>query len=1006
MGVNSLWTVLGATARPVRLEALSRKKLAVDASIWIYQFLKAVRDLDGNALPQSHIVGFFRRICKLLYFGILPIFVFDGGAPALKRDTINERKQRRQGKSESVRDVAQKLLAIQVQRQLGKKRNTQTDQETVYFEDLPMNQVESQKRFLKKDEFHLPEITEFVVSKNDARVMARQDFDKSLADFDYVDGIDINTVDPKTKEFLDLPMATQYMILSHLRLKSRLRMGYNKDQLEALFPNSMDFSKFQIEQVQKRNFFTQKLMTVSGMDGEVGNVTRRIAGDSDRKYVLAKNDDGYTLALGNGSKSSNPIVLDENGEEEKSQKVEAQPQKAPQETEKVDSDSDSDFEDVLMNELPETQEEKNLQKALIESMYDHYEEFQKSEQNALEKSDASSDVQNVPKEIETKEIKTKEIETKEEDFELGKSFLFQPETESTVQVEPTSDDDLGSSFLFADKQVEDPSSGRSFLFPMEGPATKSRTMPSLKGSEREEPNDIKTAIGANDTTPAIKANDITPAIKANDIITVIKVNGPTPTIKANPVTHAIKATILEEAEVTEDSDIQSREEPESSEEPEPKAVASVPDWFKHDLDTNMHSTDFVNSKPNQLNKYKEDEDAGLITWSEAKEMLGDEEEYENYDADDLQEVSAASFEKPVEKPQKVEVDKPANQTRQAEMLDYDFEEDDENELLQQLRVEADDHETFKTQIRQTHEISLASIDASINNEQLLQEQLQKAKRDSDEVTQTMINDVQELLRRFGIPYITAPMEAEAQCAELYKLNLVDGIITDDSDCFLFGGDKIYKNMFNQKQFVECYIMDEIEAKVGLNQEKMIELALLLGSDYTTGVKGIGPVLAMEILAEFGSLKNFKKWFDESTKTTVAKETNSTGLRKTLMTRVLNGKLYLPDSFPENIITAAYTNPEVDPDKTAFKWGVPSLDEIRSYLMYNVSWPQARVDEVMIPLIRDMNRRKAEGVQSTIGEFFPQEFIEARKELGIGKRMKSAASKLNKRRKTEKQATDL
>ena len=33
-------------------------------------------------------VGFMRRITKLLYFGIKPVFVFDGDAPALKKRTI------------------------------------------------------------------------------------------------------------------------------------------------------------------------------------------------------------------------------------------------------------------------------------------------------------------------------------------------------------------------------------------------------------------------------------------------------------------------------------------------------------------------------------------------------------------------------------------------------------------------------------------------------------------------------------------------------------------------------------------------------------------------------------------------------------------------------------------------------------------------------------------------------------------------------------------------------
>ena len=116
MGVNGLWTVIQPCARPTNLATLNRKRLAVDASIWIYQFLKAVRDKEGNALRNSHIVGFFRRICKLLWFGILPVFVFDGGAPALKRATIQKRQRRREGRREDAVRTAGKLLAVQMQR--------------------------------------------------------------------------------------------------------------------------------------------------------------------------------------------------------------------------------------------------------------------------------------------------------------------------------------------------------------------------------------------------------------------------------------------------------------------------------------------------------------------------------------------------------------------------------------------------------------------------------------------------------------------------------------------------------------------------------------------------------------------------------------------------------------------------------------------------------------------------------------------------------------------------
>ena len=120
-----------------------------------------------------------------------------------------------------------------------------------------------------------------------------------------------------------------------------------------------------------------------------------------------------------------------------------------------------------------------------------------------------------------------------------------------------------------------------------------------------------------------------------------------------------------------------------------------------------------------------------------------------------------------------------------------------------------------------------------------------------------------MLRLFGIPYITAPMEAEAQCAELLNLELVDGIITDDSDVFLFGGGRVFKNMFNQSKTVECFLSTDLDRELGLDRDKLVRLAYLLGSDYTDGLPGVGPVVAMELLTEFDGhdgLHKFKDWW--------------------------------------------------------------------------------------------------------------------------------------------------
>lgn len=174
MGVRGLWEVVAPVARPVKLEALATKRLAIDASIWIYQFLKAMRDSNGNVLKHAHIVGFFRRICKLLFFGIKPVFVFDGGAPALKRTTVSHRQQRRMFKEESAARTAAKLLTLQLHKHAAsQKEKTVSKKKSVTTSDAPKTSGSDEIAYL--DEVNLPK---------DKRTSSTSDNGKRLTKFD------------------------------------------------------------------------------------------------------------------------------------------------------------------------------------------------------------------------------------------------------------------------------------------------------------------------------------------------------------------------------------------------------------------------------------------------------------------------------------------------------------------------------------------------------------------------------------------------------------------------------------------------------------------------------------------------------------------------------------------------------------------------------------------------------------------------------------------------------
>lgn len=77
------------------------RKVAIDASMCLYQFLIAVRSegaqltsVDGET--TSHLMGIFYRTIRLIDNGIKPVYVFDGKPPEMKSGELSKRAERRQ----------------------------------------------------------------------------------------------------------------------------------------------------------------------------------------------------------------------------------------------------------------------------------------------------------------------------------------------------------------------------------------------------------------------------------------------------------------------------------------------------------------------------------------------------------------------------------------------------------------------------------------------------------------------------------------------------------------------------------------------------------------------------------------------------------------------------------------------------------------------------------------------------------------------------------------------
>ncbi|ODN96393.1 flap endonuclease 1 [Cryptococcus wingfieldii CBS 7118] len=136
------------------------------------------------------------------------------------------------------------------------------------------------------------------------------------------------------------------------------------------------------------------------------------------------------------------------------------------------------------------------------------------------------------------------------------------------------------------------------------------------------------------------------------------------------------------------------------------------------------------------------------------------------------------------------------------------------------------------------------------------EDVDKLARRQVRVTREHNEECKKLLTLMGIPVVTAPGEAEAQCAELARAGKVYAAGSEDMDTLTFHSPILLRHL----TFSEAKKMpiSEINLEVAIRDLEMtmdqfIELCVLLGCDYLEPCKGIGPKTALKLMREHGSL---------------------------------------------------------------------------------------------------------------------------------------------------------
>ena len=152
------------------------------------------------------------------------------------------------------------------------------------------------------------------------------------------------------------------------------------------------------------------------------------------------------------------------------------------------------------------------------------------------------------------------------------------------------------------------------------------------------------------------------------------------------------------------------------------------------------------------------------------------------------------------------------------------------------------------------ELRTLEIDAKTDAEKkTLADEITRISSQIIRIKKSHILECKELLEKSGVPYCTAPEDAEKYCAFLQKNGFIDYTVTDDTDAMTFGCEKIIKTSINKIIEIDT---NKVLQNFEMTMEMFVDFCILSGCDYSDTISSVGPVTSFNIIKQHKSINNY------------------------------------------------------------------------------------------------------------------------------------------------------